>query len=1218
MSFHVSGAVISAHQNRLKTFRKHLVTTVFTSILLSAATAGAVAQQQPKYYNADGTRTNDFEAARKSWRDDAEFNGNDGLKAINADAAYAMGFTGKNTKLGVIDQPVYAAHSEFAGDGKVTFITTEGTRLYTDPYIPVKAGDHFIADGRQFIDGYNGISSHGTHVAGIAGANRDGRGMMGVAFDANIFAASNFDAGPEDGVVLGNDGAVYSAAWDAMIDSGVAIITDSWGIGLSSSSWTYAEAYGQYQEVAAILGKPEGGAYNGAIKAAESGIVVEFSAGNDGGLEPDALAGLATFRPELEKNWLTTMSVVADASNPEGYSRSGFSSICGYSKYHCVAAPGSNINSGVPTGDLTGYEPGDLIDDGKLSSTYEKLSGTSMAGPFATGAFMVLKQRFPYLSNGDVNEILKTTATDLGKEGVDDVFGWGLIDLDKAMDGPGQFLSRVEANLPGTYSGVNEEVWKNDISQAALDQRKVEDRKTIDDWEAKKVSEGWQDGITETSKDKIRQDVVNEFPDSSFQAAIELVRDRYAKLDIITLPQNPPLTEDQFEAANAAFEAADAKMLADPAATALWNAFVATAPNTSIPRAKQFLDFSITPAASAGTIRGTITDDRIAGALKEFTAYEALIPTLTGKLQNPDNYIGGLTKAGAGTLRLTGDSTYRGDTLINGGVLAVDGSITSKTVVNAGGTLGGTGHVGHLDASNADAGSLVVKNGGTVAPGNSVGTLTADGNATFEKGSVLRLEVNENAADQLAVKGELNLLGGIAVVTPETKEGKKLTMAQTRQALGRTYTVLTSDGGISGKFDDVMSGFAFYDARLGYGATSADLSFVRNRLGFGDFAETDNQQTVADALEDLGTGNTLFDTIETSTVFDGLAGAYRSLSGEIHATLDGVLIEDGHFITQAANERLRAAFDGVAVTPQATINPLAYGPDEKGKEGGAFAAAAPAAADLAPALWAQAYGAWAHGDSDGNASGYSRDTGGFVTGIDGVIAETWRFGLLASYGNTSLHSGGAKADVDSYQVGVYAGTQWDALGLRLGATLGHHEIETDRDVVLGGVTSGQNASYDAKTVQVFGELGYKVSTQYAALEPFAAARYTHLKTDGFHEDGGDGALHGLSGSSDVTTTTLGLRLSRDFALSETTTLTARGMLGWNHAFGDVTPERQLAFAGGSPFAIEGLPIAKNAFAVEAGFDVGIGKRTTLGLSYTGQFSGDTRDNAVKANLAVKF
>lgn len=1200
MSFRDISAAHSVRNCHLSRFRKHLKTTVFTTILLSTAalTTGALAQELPKYFNADGTRTNDFEAARKTWRADKEFNGNVGLKAINADAAYAMGYTGKGVKLGVIDQPVWAGHPEFAGAGKLTFLTNTGIRLYTDPNIPVKAGDPFVADGKQFIDGLGGISEHGTHVAGIAAANRDGKEMMGVAFDAHIFAANNYDAGPEDGIVLGNDGAVYGKAWDSMINSGVDIITDSWGIGLSSSSWSYQQAYGQFQEIKAILDKPEGGAYSGALKAARSGIVVEFSAGNDGGLEPDALAGLAAFAPDVEKHWLTTMSVVADPENPQGYSRSSFSSNCGYSKYFCVGAPGTQIYSSIPTGDITGFKIGDVF-TGELKPGYAKFNGTSMAGPFATGAFAVLKQRYSYLANGEVNEILKTTSTDLGDAGVDSVYGWGLINLDKALKGPGQFMSQFTANLPGTYVGKNEEVWSNNISQDALNQRKTEDAKTIADWEAKKVTEGWQNGVTDASKAKIKDQVAIDFPTATYPAAIDLVTKRYAALDKITLAQVPPLTEAEAEAASAAFDKADADMRKNATATALWNAFVATNPDTSKPREKQFVTFSTTPASSLDTIRGTITNDRIASAVAEFTAYEALIPTLQTRLGDPNNYIGGLTKGGAGTLRLTGNNTYSGDTVINGGLLAVDGSLTSKAVVNNSGTLGGNGTVG----------GIVANAGGTVAPGNSVGTLTSKGDVTFNAGSNLHIEVNGEAADKLAVNGKTKLLGGVVVVTPEAGDSKA-------PISGRGYGILSSTGSIDGKFEKVATSYLFFDPSLAYTPNDVTVTLGRNSLGFDDLGKTRNQKAVGKAINNLGAGNPLYDKVLASTLFDNLAGGYQSLTGEIHATLNGVLLQDGQFISQAATDRVRAAFDGVAVKPQPTMTPLAYGPDSKSKSGAAFAAVEPVPASTA--LWGQAYGAWAHADGSGNASGYNRDTGGFVTGLDGVIADVWRFGLLAGYGNTSLHSGGDKASVDSYQVGVYGGRQWDALGLRLGLTLAHHEIDTNRRDTFGGSAGGADVSYTAQTVQVFGELGYRIDTSYAAFEPFAGVRYAHLKSDGFQENGGIGNVSVHSNSSDVTTTTLGLRASHDFALGESTILTARGMLGWNHAFGDVTPEQTLAFAGGQPFTIEGLPIAEDALAVEAGFDVGIGKNTSLGLTYTGQFSSENNDNAVKADLTVKF
>ncbi|MBP1124669.1 MULTISPECIES: autotransporter serine protease [Pseudomonas] len=393
-----------------------------------------------------------------SWRS-AEFNAEWGLGAVHADTAYAAGYTGKGVKLGIFDQPVYAAHPEFASPGKVVTIVTEGIRQYTDPYIPVKAGDAFRYDGTPSLGSNGKLGNHGTHVGGIAAGNRDGGPMHGVAYGAQIISAENGDPGPEDGIILGNDGAVYKAGWDALVASGARIINNSWGIGIGDPyakggrdpafpNFTVNEAQAQFNNIRPILGTLAGGAYQGAIDAARSGVLTIFAAGNDYNRNnPDAISGLAYFVPEIAPNWL---SVAALQQNPDTasatpYVISTFSSRCGYAASFCVSAPGTKIFSSVING--TNLD--------NLTTDYANFNGTSMAAPHVAGSAAVLMERFPYMSGEQISTLLKTTATDLGAPGIDSLYGWGMINLGKAINGPGMLVTAedipAEFRIDGAY-----------------------------------------------------------------------------------------------------------------------------------------------------------------------------------------------------------------------------------------------------------------------------------------------------------------------------------------------------------------------------------------------------------------------------------------------------------------------------------------------------------------------------------------------------------------------------------------------------------------------------------------------------------------------------------------------------------------------------------------------------------------------------------------------
>ncbi|HMP07587.1 MAG TPA: autotransporter-associated beta strand repeat-containing protein [Lacipirellulaceae bacterium] len=118
---------------------------------------------------------------------------------------------------------------------------------------------------------------------------------------------------------------------------------------------------------------------------------------------------------------------------------------------------------------------------------------------------------------------------------------------------------------------------------------------------------------------------------------------------------------------------------------------------------------------------------------------------------------GGLTKAGAGSLTLTGDNMYGGGTIINNGTLYANNSSGSATgsgsvTVNMGGTLAGSGAV---------LGAVVVQANGTLAPGTSIESL-ATGALTFNGNSNLDVEINSNtllsvAADLLDASGGLTI-----------------------------------------------------------------------------------------------------------------------------------------------------------------------------------------------------------------------------------------------------------------------------------------------------------------------------------------------------------------------------------------------------------------------------------------------------------------------------
>jgi len=167
-----------------------------------------------------------------------------------------------------------------------------------------------------------------------------------------------------------------------------------------------------------------------------------------------------------------------------------------------------------------------------------------------------------------------------------------------------------------------------------------------------------------------------------------------------------------------------------------------------------------------------------------------------------DNNLALLSK-GSGVLDLTGANTYTGTTTVTNGTLRVNGSHVgggSYSILN-GGVLGGTGLI---DAA------VQVAAGGTVAPGNYIGTLTISN--SFDLDGTLQIELQNGAgpggaSDLLDVNGFFDITNGtLQWIFSET---------------------LTNDFYVFAEYD-TFSGGPFLDAGVLPGGYMIDYTFGAN------------------------------------------------------------------------------------------------------------------------------------------------------------------------------------------------------------------------------------------------------------------------------------------------------------------------------------------------------------------------------------------------------
>jgi outer membrane autotransporter protein len=279
----------------------------------------------------------------------------------------------------------------------------------------------------------------------------------------------------------------------------------------------------------------------------------------------------------------------------------------------------------------------------------------------------------------------------------------------------------------------------------------------------------------------------------------------------------------------------------------------------------------------------------------------------------------------------------------------------------------------------------------------------------------------------------------------------------------------------------------------------------------------------------------------------------------------------------------------------------------------------PAAGHNNGQVWVQAIGNSGSLAKQPGGVAMKHSTQGVMLGTDWAVSPEWRLGVIGSKTQTQLDSYQFDGALDSWLVGAYALRQDGPLALRLGVVHGNHDGSTKRHVAFNGFRDRLKGRYDATTQQVFGQLGYHLDIGHFELEPYAQLGYQRYQRGGYSEKGGDAALQYNGEAQEHFSSDLGLRLARPFLLDRGMRVTPRLDIGWKHLYGDVQgSSHQRLVRGSSTYRIEGGELDRDSLLLQAGLDLAVSPRHTLGLSYNGETGQDNRNGALVGQWRMMF